>query len=170
MWTFSLWTPPGSVLCVLLFCLTGSVSAAEPPAGSYVVKSFSYLSVLSVCGSYFRLCRAVDLHTVCRVVFILTERMHRSVQTDPSDAIKNRLRGYSPQSRAESRAERRGELLGQNWNMLRSSRWKHEHSLLRPASDRLARWILEVILLCSRSAQQSNVINGKSVVHWKVKI
>lgn len=107
MWTFSLWTPPGSVLCVLLFCLTGSVSAAEPPAGSYVVKSFSYLSVLSVCGSYFRLCRAVDLHTVCRVVFILTERMHRSVQTDPSDAIKNRLRGYSPQSRAESRGEER---------------------------------------------------------------
>lgn len=109
MWTFSLWTPAGSVLCVLLFCLTGSVSAAEPPAGSYVVKSFSYLSVLSVCGSYFRLCRAVDLHTVCRVVFILTERMHRSVQTDPSAAIKNRLRGYSPQSRAESRAERREE-------------------------------------------------------------
>lgn len=107
MWTFSLWTPPGSVLCVLLFCLTGSVSAAEPPAGSYVVKSFSYLSVLSVCGSYFRLCRAVDLHTVCRVVFILTERMHRSVQTDPSAAIKNRLRGYSPQSRAERRGEER---------------------------------------------------------------
>lgn len=107
MWTFSLWTPAGSVLCVLLFCLTGSVSAAEPPAGSYVVKSFSYLSVLSVCGSYFRLCRAVDLHTVCRVVFILIERMHRSVQTDPSAAIKNRLRGYSPQSRAEQRGERR---------------------------------------------------------------